>query len=59
MNVDWARLRSVQLWGFPGGVVVDNLPADAGHTGSRPGPGKSHMLQSSYARVPQLLSPHA
>ena len=32
---------------FPGGTVVKNLPANAGDTGSSPGPGKSHMLQSN------------
>ena len=42
--------------GFPGGAVVENLPADAGDTGSSPGPGRSHMLQSNWAREPQLLS---
>ena len=29
--------------GFPGGPVVKNLPANAGDTGSSPGPGRSHM----------------
>ena len=24
-------------WGFPGGAVVENLPANAGNTGSSPG----------------------
>ena len=33
--------------GFPGGTVVKNLPANAGDTGSSPGPGRSHMLQSN------------
>ena len=42
--------------GFPGGAVVKNPPANAGDTGSIPGPGGSHMLRSSYAHVPQLLS---
>ena len=28
--------------GFPGGAVVKNLPANAGDTGSSPGPGRSH-----------------
>ena len=32
------------LWGFPGGSVVKNLPANAGDTGSIPGPGGSHTL---------------
>ena len=30
-------------WGFPGGAVVENLPANAGDTGSSPGLGRSHM----------------
>ena len=42
--------------GFPGGTVVENLPAYAGDTGSSPGLGRSHMLQSSWDREPQLLS---
>ena len=29
--------------GFPGGTVVENLPANAGDTGSSPGLGRSHM----------------
>ena len=33
--------------GFPGGAVVENLPADAGDTGSSPGLGRSHMLRSN------------
>ena len=33
--------------GFPGGAVVENLPANAGDTGSSPGLGRSHMPQSS------------
>ena len=41
---------------FPGGAVVMNPPANAGDTGSSPGPGRSHMPQSNWARAPQLLS---
>ena len=44
--------------GFPGGAVVENLPADAGDVGSSPGLGRSHMPQSNWAREPQLLSLH-
>ena len=33
--------------GFPGGAVVKNPPANAGDTGSIPGPVRSHMLQSN------------
>ena len=39
--------------------MVKNLPANAGDTGSSPGPGRSHMPGSNKARAPQLLSPHA
>ena len=35
------------LRGFPGGAVVESLPADAGDTGSGPGPGRSHMPRSN------------
>ena len=42
--------------GFPGGAVVESLPADAGDTGSSPGLGRSHMPWSNWAREPKLLS---
>ena len=42
--------------GFPGGAVVENLPANAGDMGSRPGLGRSHMPRSNWDREPQLLS---
>ena len=42
--------------GFPGGAVVESLPANAGDTGSSPGLGRSHVPRSSWARDPQLLS---
>ena len=32
--------------GFPGGAVVENLPANARYTGSSPGLGRSHMPRS-------------
>ena len=41
---------------FPSGTVVKNSPANAGDTGSSPGPGRSHMPRSNKARAPQLLS---
>ena len=44
------------ILGFPGGAVVENLPANIGDTGSSPGLGGSHMPQSSWAREPQLMS---
>ncbi|XP_073655683.1 cytoplasmic tyrosine-protein kinase BMX isoform X2 [Tursiops truncatus] len=51
MHSCWHELR-----GFPGGAVVESPPADAGDTGSCPGPGRSHMLRSSWAREPWPLS---
>ena len=39
--------------------MVKNQPANAGDTGSSPGPGWSHMLRSNWARAPQLLSLHS
>ena len=51
-----ARVKKIFYGDFPGGTVVKNLPANAGDTGSSPGPGRSHMPWSNKARVPQLLS---
>ena len=42
---------------FPGGPVVQNLPAKAGDTGSIPGLGRSRMSWDNWAHVPQLLKP--
>ena len=36
--------------------MVENLPANAGDTGSGPGLGRSHMPWSGWAHEPQLLS---
>ena len=48
---------SKNFWeGFPGGTVIGNPPTNAGDVGSSPGPGRSHMPQSSCAHAPQLLS---
>jgi len=38
-------LKYISL-GFPGGTVVENLPADAGNTDSISALGRSHMPQS-------------
>ena len=45
----WRRksILKINVPGFPGGAVVKNLPANAGDTGSSPGPGRSHMPQSN------------
>ena len=34
-------MRSIPTWGFPGGSVVKNPPANAGDDGSIPGSGRS------------------
>ena len=52
----WWGIKDMDMEGFPGGAVVENLPANAGDTGSSPGLGRSHMLRSNWAREPQLLS---
>ena len=39
-------LKKKRAMGFPGGAVVKNPLANAGNTGSSPGPGRSHMPQS-------------
>ena len=41
------ELLSKERGDFPGGAVVKNPPANAGDTGSSPGPGRSHMPQSN------------
>ena len=48
--------KKANLRGFPGGAVVESLPANAGDTGSSPGLGRSHMPRSNWAREPQRLS---
>ena len=48
MNIDAKILNKIQAnRGFPGGAVVENLPANAGDTGSRPGLGRSHMPRNN------------
>ena len=51
-----SELKIHYFQGFPGGAVVENLPANAGDTGSSPGLGWSHMPRSNWAREPRLLS---
>ena len=50
------RIKIFNITDFPGGAVVENLPANAGDMGSSPGLGRFHMPRSSWAREPQLLS---
>ena len=54
--VAWLR---GSLQDFLGGPVVKSSPANAGDTGSIPGPGGFHLSQGNQACVPQLLSPWA
>ena len=41
------RVKIEIFLGIPGGTVVKNPPANAGDTGSSPGPGRSHMPRSN------------
>ena len=42
------RLEKISHLGVvPGGAAVKNPPANAGDTGSSPGPGRSHMLRNN------------
>ena len=43
----FARRLKIKQQGFPGGAVVENLPANGGDTGSSPGLGGSHMPRSN------------
>ena len=47
ISLTYGILKNPRTWGFPGGAVVKNPPANAGDTGSSPGPGRSHMLRSN------------
>ena len=40
-------LTQKDIWGFPGGAVVESLPAKAGDVGSSPALGRSHMPRSN------------
>ena len=42
-----AQLYKGPCFCFPGGPVVKNLTANAGHMGSIPGPGRSHMPRTT------------
>ena len=52
MSSNWTSVMSRERFikgfkGFPGGAVVENLPANAGDMGSSPGLGRSHMPRSN------------
>ena len=40
-------LQEENIWGFPGGAVVKNPPANVGDMGSSPGLGRSHIPRSN------------
>ena len=42
-----SAVKNVLSWGFPGGSVIKNLPANAGDLGSIPDPGRSYMRQDN------------
>ena len=42
-----SEIKIYRTGGFPGGAVVESLPANAGGTGSSPGLGGSHMPRSN------------
>ena len=44
---NFSPFKNCYFSGFPGGAVVESLPANAGDTGSRPGLGGSHMPRSN------------
>ena len=47
-NKDLKKMFHIKNQGdFPGGAVVKHLPANAGDTGSSPGPGRSHIPRSN------------
>ena len=51
-DIDLITPEILRVWkrsaeGFPGGAVDKNPPANAGDTGSSPGPGRSHMPRSN------------
>ena len=55
-HINKQKNKNHMMMGFPGGTVVGNLPANAGDTGSSPGPGGSHMPRSNKARAELLCS---
>ena len=45
----------MESWGFPGGPVVKNLPANQEDLGSTPSGWKLHIARSNETRARQLL----
>ena len=66
MNKWWKMLKkkkrlleNTMFSHFPGGMVGKNLPANAGHLGSIPDPGRPYMPRSNWAPEPWLLRPRS
>ena len=53
------QLKNNAFRDFLVGAVDRNLPANAGDTGSFPGPGRFHMAWDNQAHTAWLLSPHS
>ena len=49
VSTETSTILKIISWDFPGCSEVKNLPANAGDTGSIPGPGRSNLTQSNYA----------
>ena len=47
LSGEFKEFEKCIIWDFPGGTVAKNLPANAGNTGSIPGPGRSAVLRSN------------
>ena len=47
LKLNFPPFKNITFWGFPGGAVVKNPPANAGDMGSSPGLGRSHMSRSN------------
>ena len=47
LKIIFSVVKNYTFSDFPGGAVVKNPPANAGDTGSSPGPGRSHMPRSN------------
>ena len=59
-TIQWFFFKYIQnLCDFPGRPVIGSPPANSGDVGLIPGLGGFHLPQDSWARVPQLLSPHS
>ena len=57
-NKEMVNTETREVQDFPGGAVDTQVPANAGDTGSIPGPGGVHMPKNSrYACAPKPLKP--